>query len=108
MTCAICHTYNQSSENMPEKVSKWKHMEMPQIKFATIAIKSNKLGQKPGEGTLSDTKSDFLYHTNTKYLLNQLNQLNQIKNILPLNIRLLVYNALVRPHIEYGIITWGA
>ena len=33
---------------------------------------------------------------------------NQIKNILPLNIRLLVYNALVRPHIEYGIITWGA
>ena len=33
--------------------------------------------------------------------------LNQIKNILPINIRLLVYNALVRPHIEYGIITWG-
>ena len=34
--------------------------------------------------------------------------LNQIKNILPLNIRLLwVYNAPVRPHIEYGIITWG-
>ena len=33
--------------------------------------------------------------------------LNQIKNILPLNIRLLVYNALVRSHSEYGIITWG-
>ena len=33
--------------------------------------------------------------------------LSQIKNILPLNIRLLVYNALVRPHIEYGIVTWG-
>ena len=57
---------------MPEKVSKWKHMEMPQIKFATIAIKSKKLGHKPGEGTLSDTKSDFLYHANTKYLLNSL------------------------------------
>ena len=26
---------------------------------------------------------------------------------MPLNIRLLDYNALVRPHIEYGIITWG-
>jgi len=24
-----------------------------------------------------------------------------------LNIRLLVYNSLVRPHIEYGIVTWG-
>ena len=33
--------------------------------------------------------------------------LSQIKNILPLNIRLLVYNSLVRPHIEYGIVTWG-
>ena len=54
-------------------------MEMPQIKFAIIAIKSNKLGQKPGEGTLSDTKSDFLYHTNTKYLLNQLIQFNSIQ-----------------------------
>ena len=30
----------------------------------------------------------------------------QIKNILQLNIRLL-YNSLVRPHIEYGIVTWG-
>jgi len=33
--------------------------------------------------------------------------LSQIKNILTLNIRLLVYNSLVRPHIEYGIVTWG-
>ena len=33
--------------------------------------------------------------------------LSQIKNILPLNIRLLVYNSLVRPHIEYGIVTCG-
>ena len=33
--------------------------------------------------------------------------LSQIKYILPLNIRLLVYNSLVRPHIEYGIVTWG-
>ena len=31
----------------------------------------------------------------------------QIKNILPLNIRLLVYNSLARHHIEYGILTWG-
>ena len=33
--------------------------------------------------------------------------LSQIKIILPLNIRLLVYNSLVRPHIEYGFVTWG-
>lgn len=34
--------------------------------------------------------------------------LNQIKNILPLNIRKIVYNSLVRSHIEYGIMTWGS
>ena len=33
--------------------------------------------------------------------------LSQIMNMLPLNIRLLLYNSLVRPHIEYGIVTWG-
>ena len=33
--------------------------------------------------------------------------MSQIKNILPLNIRLLVYYSLVRPHIENGIVTWG-
>ena len=33
--------------------------------------------------------------------------LSQIKNILPLNIRLFVYNLLARPHIKYGIVTWG-
>ena len=31
--------------------------------------------------------------------------LSQIKTILPLNIRPLIYNSLVRPHIEYGIVT---
>ena len=34
--------------------------------------------------------------------------LSRIRNILPLNIRLLVLSLLVvRPHIEYGIVTWG-
>jgi len=33
--------------------------------------------------------------------------LSQIKNILQSNIRLHVYNSLERPHIEYGIVTWG-
>ena len=33
--------------------------------------------------------------------------MSQIKNILQLNIRLLVYNSLVRPHIEYVTVSWG-
>ena len=33
--------------------------------------------------------------------------LNRVKHILPLNIRKLVYNSLVKSHIEYGIIAYG-
>ena len=33
--------------------------------------------------------------------------LNQLKKILPINIRKTIYNSLVKPHLEYSIITWG-
>ena len=36
----------KAQKNMPQIVSKQKHMEMSQIKFATISIKSHKLGHK--------------------------------------------------------------
>ena len=34
--------------------------------------------------------------------------LNEIKNILPIEIRRLVYNTLIKSHLEYGIIIWGS
>ena len=34
--------------------------------------------------------------------------LNQCKNILPLSIRKLIYNSLIKSHLEYGILAWGA
>ena len=33
--------------------------------------------------------------------------LNQCKNILPVDVRKLIYNSLVKSHIEYGILAWG-
>ncbi len=58
-------------------------MEMPGIKFATIAIKSHKLCRKEiillhdifrrgGEDIIKDKKETFCYHANTKYRLNSL------------------------------------
>jgi len=34
--------------------------------------------------------------------------LNSIKNVLPLSIRKLVYNSLIKSHLEYGILAWGS
>ena len=31
----------------------------------------------------------------------------RVKNFLPQNIRLTLYNSLIRPHLEYGILAWG-
>ena len=33
--------------------------------------------------------------------------LNKLKNILPENIKLVLYNSLILPHINYGILSWG-
>jgi hypothetical protein len=33
--------------------------------------------------------------------------LNRVKNLLPLNVRKLIYNSLIKSHIEYGILAYG-
>jgi hypothetical protein len=52
----------------------------------------------------------FEFHT--KHVANKISSanfaLNRVKHILPLKIRKLVYNSLVRSHIEYGIISYGS
>ena len=36
-----------------------------------------------------------------------LGTLNRLKYILPLNIKLLIYNSLILSHLHYGILAWG-
>ena len=33
--------------------------------------------------------------------------LNKLKYFLPLTIKLILYNSLILPHLNYGIMTWG-
>ena len=33
--------------------------------------------------------------------------LARVKNILPINIKYMLYNSLIKSHLEYGIVTWG-
>ena len=48
--------------------------------------------------------SDFKIEHISNKIASSISALSQIKNILPLSICLLVYNSLVRPHIEFGIV----
>jgi len=48
---------------------------------------------------------DFQIENISNKIAGSIFALSQIKNILPLNIRLLVFNSLVRPHIEYRNVT---
>ena len=33
--------------------------------------------------------------------------LNRLKRLLPLNIKIMLYNALILPHLNYGLAAWG-
>jgi len=51
---------------------------------------------------------DFQIEHISNKIASSIFNLSQIRNILPVNICLLVLSLLVvRPHIEYGIVTWG-
>ena len=47
----------------------------------------------------------------TKYILTKISSanfvINQAKKLLPMNIRMLIYNSLVKSYLEYGILAWG-
>ena len=47
----------------------------------------------------------------TKYILSKISSanfvINQAKKLLPMNIRMLIYNSLVKSYLEYGILAWG-
>ena len=60
-------------------------------------------------GVEIDEKLNFKEHTD--YICKKMAKgaflLNKNKNFLPLKLRMLLYNALIKPHMEYGIIVWG-
>ena len=33
--------------------------------------------------------------------------INKFKNFIPLNLRILLYNAIIKPHLDYGVLAWG-
>ena len=60
-------------------------------------------------GVHLDENMSWEHHIN--HVINKISSsnyaLNQLKKFVPTNIRKTVYNSLVKPHIEYAIISWG-
>ena len=60
-------------------------------------------------GVHLDENMSWEHHIN--HVINKISSsnfaLNQLKKFVPTNIRKTIYNSLVKPHIEYAIISWG-
>ena len=60
-------------------------------------------------GVHLDENMSWEHHIN--HVINKISSsnyaLNQLKKIVPTNIRKTIYNSLVKPHLEYAIISWG-
>ena len=58
----------------------------------------------------SNCKDKYFKFVGIKFdeFLSAIFALRSVKNILPLNIRKVVYNSLIKSHLEYRILAWGS
>ena len=61
------------------------------------------------QGITIDEHMDWNMHIQkiSNKISRNLGCLNRLKRFLPLNTRKLLYNSLILPHLQYGILTWG-
>ncbi len=71
---------------------------------------SEKIKSMKFVGVLIDEKMTWKYHLEnvSQKVANGLRCLVQCKKLLPTPVKILIYNGLVRPHLEYGICVWGS
>ena len=78
---------------------------VPKINNATI----EKVGQFKFLGLTLDSNLNWKKHSDN--ITNKCSQilgiLNRLKHILPQSIKIMLYNALLLPHINYCLVTWG-
>ncbi len=57
-----------------------------------------------------DEKLTWKYHMESvfKKMSSGLRALTQCKKILPMSLKRLIYNGIMKPHLEYGLILWGS
>jgi len=61
-------------------------------------------------GIIFDSNLSWNAHINmiSRKISKSLCVMNKLKNVIPTNIRLTLYNTLILPHINYGILAWGS
>ena len=60
-------------------------------------------------GIMIDDQLNWKIHTHllSRKISKSVGIFNKLKNILPLNIRLIIFNALISSYVNYGILVWG-
>ena len=60
-------------------------------------------------GIIIDAQLNWAKHTGkiANFCKKKIGVLNKLKHVLPLQIKFMLYNALILPHINYGLMVWG-
>ena len=87
---------------------------MPNKTTLTLSLKINNIDIEKVEefnylGLTIDTNLNWKKHTEkiSNKCSKTIGILNRLKHVLPLEIKIMLYNALLLPHINYCITTWG-
>ena len=88
------------------------HMKQKKVRVPILGIENNRIefvDEFNYLGIIFDTHLSWKPHTN--YIAQKITRtnglMNRLKNFLPQNILLLLYNSLVLPYLNYGILVWG-
>ena len=88
--------------HMPQKI-------IPPLKISIDGIEIQRVENFNFLGIILN--ENINWSTHVSHVSNKISRtigiLNKLKNILPENIKLVLYNSLILPHINYGILSWG-
>ena len=94
------------------KKSKFMLFYMPDIQISNLHINNIKLECLDSFNFLGITIDKHLtWREHIHLIANKISRIvgviNRLKNYIPQNVLLTIYNTLIIPHLNYGILTWG-
>ena len=103
---------NKLSINVQKTRAMMFHMPQRVVNFPTLQINDTEIEFVTSFNFLGiklhqNLKWDSHIETVTKKMSRTIGVMNKMKNFLPLGALLKIYNALIAPHLNYGVMVWG-